>query len=314
MAFKPPAAKTVTGRTPSPPPSPAPLPPKAKANGGTGAVATKPAAVAIATNAGFASMAGAGFENAGRDDFAIPFLVILQSGSPQCKRSDGAYIPGAAEGMLLNSVTKQVIDTATEQVIVVPCAYDRSFVEWVTREDGGGFVRQLPVAQGLELQQQCERDEKNRDILPNGHQLNDTRSFYVMVIDDAGNPTPAFLTMTSTQIKKAKQWLMQQNLLKLKDGRGAAYTPPMFAAKWQVTTVPEQNEKGSWYGWAFEFTEFFPSVDDPTFQAALLFHKSVTKGDVRVDLAKAGEVIDSETGEVTGNGTARSDKDPARAM
>lgn len=281
------------------------------------AVAAKPANTAVAvptTGANFGSYAGAGFENAGREDYAIPFLIILQSGSPQCKRSDGAYIPGAAEGMLLNSVTKELYNTAEEELQIVPCAYDRSFIEWVTREEGGGFVRQLSIQQGLEALPTAEKDEKSRDILPNGHQLNDTRSFYVMVIK-GDEVTPAFITMTSTQIKKSKQWLMQQNLLKLKDGNGRMYTPPMFAAKWRVSTIPENNDKGSWFGWAFEFVEFFQSTDDPTFQSALVFHQSITKGDVKMDLAKAGEVVDAETGEITGKrAQSTEDKDPARAM
>lgn len=249
----------------------------------------KAGAVALAGD--FSGMAGLGFENAGRDDLAIPFLVLLQSGSPQCKRSDGNYIEGAAEGMLLNSVTKQLMDPVKERIVIVPCAYQRSFVEWRTREAGGGFVMQHDVATGQQLLSTAERDEKGRDILPSANQLNDTRAFYVMVIGDDGTPSPAFISMTSTQIKKSKQWLMQQNLLKLKDGHGNTYTPPMFAAKWHVSTVAESNDKGSWFGWAFEFDSFFPGVDDPTFQAVLGFHKSIAKGEVKADLAKAGEVV-----------------------
>lgn len=260
------------------------------------AVATKQATpVAVVKPAGdFAAMSGQGFENATRDDYAIPFLVILQSGSPQCKRSDGAYIPGAEEGMLYNTTTRTVIDPNAEDLIVVPCAYDRSFVEWKIRESGGGFVRQHPVDVGLTLQPTTQRDDKGRDILKNGNQLNDTRAFYVMLIDASGNPIPAFITMTSTQIKKARQWLMQQNLLKLKDANGRAYTPPMFAGKWKVTTVAEANDKGSWFGWAFEFVEFFASTDDPAFVAALEFHRSIIKGETKMDLAKAADTIDAE--------------------
>lgn len=280
---------------------------------GTAVVSKGPSAVAVSNAGDFSTMAGKGFEKAGRDDYAIPFLIILQSGSPQCKRSDGAYIEGATEGMLLNSVTKQVMDPVKENVIIVPCAYDRAFIEWKTREVGGGFVTQHSVEAGERLRSETERDEKGRDILGNGNQLNDTRSFYVMVIDAEGNPTPAFITMSSTQIKKAKQWLMQQNLLKLKNAQGVPYTPPMFAAKWKVSTVAEANDKGSWFGWAFEFLEFFPSTSDPIFQAVLAFHQSVTKGEVKVDMSKAdaaersGDTIDAETGEVVGKGKGKGD-------
>ena len=49
--------------------------------------------------------AGSGFEEATSDSYAVPFLQVLQSGSPQCKKSDGKYIKGAEEGMIFNTVT-----------------------------------------------------------------------------------------------------------------------------------------------------------------------------------------------------------------
>lgn len=41
---------------------------------------------------------GTGLEEAGVGDYAIPFLRVLQSMSPQLKKSDGQYIQGAEEG------------------------------------------------------------------------------------------------------------------------------------------------------------------------------------------------------------------------
>jgi hypothetical protein len=227
---------------------------------------------------------------------AIPFLAILQSGSPQCKRSEGAYIEGAAEGMLLNTVTGKVTDTSKRPLLVVPCAYTRAFVEWRLRENGGGFVKEHKPDPGLLTD--TIRDEKNRDILPSGNQINDTRTFYVLELDDDGIPSPAVLTMTSTQIKKAKQWMMQQNLLKLKGAAGVSYTPPMFASKWSVTTVPESNEKGSWMGWKFEHAGYLDGPSDPVYLAARDFHKSVVSGSTRADMSKQ---VDPETGEIRGN-------------
>jgi hypothetical protein len=238
----------------------------------------------------FESDAGVGFENASREDMAIPFLSILQSGSPQCKRSEGAYVEGAAEGMLFNTVTSQVIDTNKQPLRVIPCAYHRAFIEWRLRENGGGFVKEHKPS--LELLASCIRDEKNRDILPNGNQINDTRTFYVLVLDDEDTPSPAVITMTSTQIKKAKQWMMQQNLLKLK-GSAGVYTPPMFSSKWVVSTVPESNEKGSWMGWKFEHAGYLAGATDPIYVAAREFHRSVTAGETRVDMSKADQGVAS---------------------
>jgi hypothetical protein len=258
----------------------------------------------VETAPAFDADAGAGFEGAGREDMAIPFLAILQSGSPQCKRSEGAYIEGAAEGMLLNTVTGKVIDTHKAPLQVIPCAYTRAFVEWRLRENGGGFVREH--APNPALLDGAIRDEKNRDVLPNGNQMNDTRTFYVLVLDEDGVPSPAVITMTSTQIKKSKQWLMQQNLLKLRGAAGNVYTPPMFASTWTVTTVPESNEKGSWMGWKFEHAGYLAGPADPLYLAAKAFHTSIASGETRVDMSKAN--VDPETGEVRTGGEGQADE------
>ncbi len=268
-----------------PPATPQEQPPAAD-----GALVTKPnGAVTTAADNDFSGFAGEGFQGLSKDDLAIPFLVILQSGSPQLKRSEGEYIPGAAEGMLFNSVTRQVMDPVAERIYVVPCAYDRHFVEWRIRENGGGFQGQHSVEEGQTLLEKSMRDDKNRDIIESGNQLNDTRTFYVMIYNDEdGIVGPALITMTSTQIKKARQWLMQQNLLKLK-GPNGPYTPPMFASKWRVNTVPESNEKGSWMGWAFSHEGYLSGPQDPVFVEALKFAKSVKSGAVKPDFSKAPE-------------------------
>ena len=51
---------------------------------------------------------GTGLESVGTEDYALPFLRIIQSGSPQLKKSDpNKYIDGAEEGMLFNTLTNE---------------------------------------------------------------------------------------------------------------------------------------------------------------------------------------------------------------
>ena len=261
----------------------------------------------VATKAvgSFKSHAGKGLENMGSDDLAIPFLTVLQALSPEVKRSEGAYIEGAIEGMVLNTVTKQVIDTEKVKLYVVPCVYKRSFVEWRVREKGGGFVNEYHTAPNLPT----VRDDKSREILPNGNQLNDTRAFYVMVQMDDGPLLPAVLAMTSTQIKKAKQWNMQMDMLRLTDeSDGTSYKPPIYATRWLVETVPESNEKGSWYGWKFTHDGYFDGEEDPRFVEASNFAKAIMSGAAAADMRNStteGRAVDPDTGElVDGKGGA----------
>ena len=53
---------------------------------------------------------GTGLEDTSSEDYAIPFIRVLQSGSPQLKKSNGKYIEGAAQGMMFNTVTNRLYD------------------------------------------------------------------------------------------------------------------------------------------------------------------------------------------------------------
>ncbi len=235
------------------------------------AVASRPS-TAVASAIDFSADAGAGFESAGREAFAIPFLTILQSGSPQCKRSDGAYIKGAEEGMLYNTVTNELFasDTGVE---IIPCAYTQTFVEWGLREAGGGLIAEYDAVAGAALRQQARRDDKNREILPNGHQLNDTRNHYVLFKDGDGFWQPALMSMTSTQLKASRNWMSTMQRL------CTTHKVPMFALRFLVTTAAQQNEKGTWYGYAFEYLGLVE--DEEAYALARGFYQQAKAGQIR---------------------------------
>lgn len=242
---------------------------------------------AVALQDQFLSDGSGGFEEADAQSYAIPFLVILQSGSPQCKRSDGAYVEGAQEGDLFNTVTNQLYKNG---VVVIPCHYSQRYIEWKLREKGGGFVRELDPSDP-EVQN-VTRDDKGRNITPAGTQLVDTRNHYVMIFGEDGSLTPAILSMTSTQLKKSRQWMSQMQGTKMKNpATGMFETAPMYSRKYKLTTVPESNDKGSWFGFK---VELIGVVDDlGMYSAAKAFHQSIRQGRVTSD-RKATEMKTAE--------------------
>lgn len=221
---------------------------------------------------------GAGFENADRESYSIPFISILQSGSPQVKKSDGAYIKGAEEGFLFNSVSQE-IKTGEEGIKVVPCYFTRRFIEWIPRESsgGGGLVGEhLPSDPVVTT---ATRDAKNQLLLPSGNLLVDTRTHYVLVLDGAGGFVPALISMSSTQVKKSRQWMTRMESIKLKNSQGQLFTPPMFSHVYHLTTVPEQNDQGSWYGWKIEMVGALE--DQALYGAAKSFRDAVKSGEAK---------------------------------
>jgi len=189
--------------------------------------------------------AGSGFEEASLDCFAIPFISVLQSGSPQCKKSDGAYIKGAEEGMFYDSVTNEVI-SGEEGIFVVPFYFAHRFIAWGLRESGGGFKGEFLPSDPIV--KQTTRDKDGRDVINHlpDQQLVDTRVHYVLRMGADGF-SPAVLSLSSTQMKKSKQWMSRMQAMQIPTPNGPV-PAPMASHVWHLTTVPESNDKGSWFG------------------------------------------------------------------
>lgn len=244
---------------------------KAKAAATSTAIAPRKS-TAVSTHVDFGNDAGAGFEGAGREAYAIPFLAVLQSGSPQCKKSEGAYIKGAEEGMIFNTVSNEVFD-GDEGVVIIPAAFTQTFVEWGLREKGGGFIAEYDNVAGSALRANARRDEKNRDILPNGHALNDHRNHYVLYQDAEGLWQPVLMSLTSTGIKASRNWMSAMQRL------CAANKAPMFGLMFRMTTQAQSNDKGSWYAPSFEYVSMVD--DESAYEAAKAFYMQVKSGAVK---------------------------------
>lgn len=244
-----------------------------------------PKSTAVDLASRFADDAGSGFEEADSSAYAIPFIQILQSGSPQCKKSDGAYIKGAEEGMLFNTVTQEIF-SGEDGITVIPCHYTQRFVEWKPRESGGGFVSEhLPTDPCVGT---TVKDDKGRDLLPNGNTLVDTRNHYVLVEDADGNLSPALIALSSTASKVSRQWMSKMQGIKIKNSAGAFVTAPMNSRKYKLTTVPKSNEHGSWFVPSVELDGIV--TDEAVYQAAVDFRNAVRTGEATVKRgAEAGE-------------------------
>lgn len=224
-----------------------------------------------------------GFEESSADSFAIPFIRILQSNSPEVKKSDGAYIKGAEEGMFINSVTKTLYGESGIEVI--PCYYTQRYIEYGLREKGGGFFGEyMPNDPIINT---TTKDEKNRDILPNGHQLVDSRNHYIMVRNADGSLSPAIISLSSTQIRESKNWMSQMQGIKQKNpNTGQFEISPMFSNVFLLQTKPQSNEKGSWFGIKISCVG---KVSPSEFEEAKAFNMSVRQGTAKANRSEGQE-------------------------
>jgi hypothetical protein len=132
------------------------------------------------------------------------------------------------------------------------------------------------------------RGDDGKDRLENGNYIEETASHYVMIVEEDKSST-ALITMKSTQRKKSKKWnsMMMSLRAKKKDGKGF-FKPAPFTQMYNMKTVLEKNNLGSWYGWEIEHKGTVESEE--TIKAAYEFYETCKKGAVRVNHGKEESV------------------------
>jgi hypothetical protein len=221
----------------------------------------------------FEDDAGNSFAGMNQDDFALPFLRLLTNTSPEV-----GELEGALPGMIHNTVTNELFD-GKKGVRVIPCAYVRQYIEWAPRGSGTGAPLHIYPATSDILSKTRREPGDNKDYLDNGNYIENTANHYVMVLDANDVPSPALITMKSTQLKKSRKWNSMMAAVKIQ-GKNGLFTPPMYSQIYLLTTQGESNDKGKWFGWEIER---IGSVEDASvYMAAKQFAQSINAGEVKV--------------------------------
>lgn len=208
-----------------------------------------------------AGAAGAGLEDVRPDDLAMPMFRLLQSLSPETKKSDPAYVQGASEGQWFDTVGRGAYDS----IIFIPARYVTHYIEWKPRKEGGGLVANHGSDRAV--LNTCRRDpETGRDITPEGNEIVPTATWYGIVATGIvdGKEIPlnkqAVITLSGTQQKVSRKWVSDAASIKLQDKTGRMFTPPLFSMAYKLSSVPTKNDQGSWSlasferaGWVLDF-------------------------------------------------------------
>jgi len=175
-----------------------------------------------------------GFEEADASSYAIPFLRMLQSISPQAKKKDPSYIEGAEEGDFINTVTEKLYK-GDDGVVVIPCHYQHKYNLWAPNR--GGFRGSVTAAEYAHMQKQRitvtinnSQVEVEADV--DGNVITDTREHYLLIIEPDGSYIQALLSLSGTQLKKSKKWMtLMQGIMR--NGRQV----PMFSQIYKITPI-----------------------------------------------------------------------------
>jgi hypothetical protein len=185
---------------------------------------------------------GTGLEETTTEDFAIPFIRVLQPMSPQLQKQHGSYVAGASAGDLYNTVTGEAFD-GEKGILVVPCAYNKKYIEWIPREKGGGLVN---PNHDISILSRCTRDPENRRYYTEtGNEIVETAQFFVLAVSN-GIAQQAVLAFTSSQLGVARKWLTMLRMARVQNSKGVSVEAPMFAYTYRLSSTVQSNDKGSW--------------------------------------------------------------------
>lgn len=216
--------------------------------------------------------AGIGVDSLGMDDIAVPYLYILQSNSPQVNPDSDAYIEGAKPGMFFNNVSGEVYDGRETGITVIPCAYERKFVEWVDRDSGGGFVAEHDIDSNI--LSETTPNEKGVPVLANGHLIIETAYHYVyMKNPNNGVWEEIIIPMKSTMLKKSRRWnkTLIGTLIP-----GTSVRAPRWLYPYQLKTVKETKNNNTWSN--YDITRLPETVTSEQYRQCKAFAELFQKG------------------------------------
>ena len=181
-----------------------------------------------------------------QEDNLVPLVYVLQTNSPQVNKRDDRYIEGAEPGDIWLRNAAQPIVKGDSGFLFQPCFFEKDWVEWVPRDQGGGFV-----GRSKELPPTAKKiaDPKNPNRvkyeLPNGNEVKETRNHAGFVIfEDGGAPSPYLIPLTSSGHTVSREWMGLMNRQRVP---GTGQKPDSWCCYYRLTTKQRHNKDGDWF-------------------------------------------------------------------
>ena len=230
----------------------------------------------------FEEHAGKGLENIDKDDLALPFLKLLQSGSYETKKKHAKYVDGAEAGMFYNTVTKKLYD-GEKGINVIPCFYKMTYPEWAPFDRSEG--RPVHPDRGPEIMAQTTKNG-TKDVLANGNEIIKTENHFVILVGD--KPEKALMPLKTTQLKTSRGWnSLMDNEVIVQQGTGKSIPAPAFSRIYHVKSV-ENSGNFTWHGMTVSLVK--PVDNAEIFSMAVEFNAALQKSNIAAASVETNKV------------------------
>jgi len=206
-----------------------------------------------------------GSEGVQSADLIIPRLELVQSTSPVRDETDPAWIEGATDGDLYNTVSRQLYG---KQAFVVPVYYRKEWNVWAKRKKGEGPKEDIGDFQGSFATE--EEAEAKRVTLPEAdcYDVIETPTNFCLLVTGPGKSEEIIVSMPRTKFKVAKKW---NSLIRMAEG-------DRFSRVYKLEPAREENAHGKFFNFAVSMVGF-PSED--LFHKAEKLYAMISAGDLK---------------------------------
>jgi hypothetical protein len=245
-------------------------------------IVTTSQATAIAPHEDFSDYAGQGFEGQTAEDLSIPFLALLQAGSPQLT-VEGTE---AKAGMIINTVTEELFE-GKKGVLFVPVVTQHVYVEWIPRDQGGGYVGQHAINSKVVADAKAASTKFGKYRVGE-NDLQETYYLYGLLTNEEGDTEMVVVAFTSTKIGVYRKLNSKLSAFTKTNAQGRKYNPPLFSHLCRLSAVLDKNNKGTFYNWEIkpangEIKNSTLTTEDPRFLAALRLRDLLKTGAAKVN-------------------------------
>jgi hypothetical protein len=229
---------------------------------------------------------GTGFEDFTQDDLAVPFIALLQKGSPQVEEDNPKRIEGAKGSMFMNTVTQKLWD-GKAGIVVIPVHRTRSFIEWIPKDDGGGLVNVFqPDAPEVRAVLAKAGKKFGKLKIGDNNDLAETFNVFCLLVGPDGKSTErVVISFASSQIGGYKKWMTMAQSIQVpsKEDPDRMVNPPMFSHLYRLTSFFFQKKEHTWYKMQATFAYGDAEKSNlpegsPLFEAAKEFRALVLSG------------------------------------
>ncbi len=169
-------------------------------------------------------MGNRGSEDVDQNDLVIPRIEVVQSLSKVRKKASSQFIEGADEGMLYNSVTRELYGT---QVVIVPVAFVKEYLVWREQVLGGGFGGAYHTEQEAQIEiASFEAPKEWEAVLTHQH--------FCLLVKEDFTSEEVVISMSKSKLKISRKF---NSLVRINGG-------DRFSRVYRLLGVEDANQQG----------------------------------------------------------------------